>query len=158
MESGKAKAIGVSNFNIQRLKELLASAKIKPVVNQVELHPFLPQYELKAFCDAQNIHLTAYSPLGSTDAPLANDPIIKEIAAKYKKSEPQVLISWAGQRGTSVLPKSVHKERIIANFQDFILEDEDFKRISQITIVDSSKIKRVCDPAKFWNKPCFETE
>jgi len=156
VKEGKAKSIGVSNFNTVRLKELLSIAAILPAVNQVELHPYLPQFELKEFCDKHNIHLSAYSPLGSTDAPLAKDEVIQEIAKKHNKSEAQVLISWGTQRGTSVLPKSVTPDRIQSNFEDFELPEEDMKRINELTIKDKSKLKRVCDPQNFWKFTCFE--
>lgn len=157
VEEGKTKAIGLSNFNIPRIQEILSIAKIQPSVLQVELHPYNPQWELKEFTDKHNIHLTAYSPLGSTNAPLGQEPIIQEIAKKYKKSTAQVLISWASQRGTSVLPKSVTDDRIKSNFEDFEIEKEDFEKINALSR-DVSKRHRYCDPKNFWKLECFEDD
>jgi len=153
VEEGKARAIGVSNFNIPRLEKLLKTAKTSPAVNQVELHPYMPQDELVNFCKKHNIHVTAYSPLGSTGTPLGKEEDVMAIAKKHGKSEAQVLISWAAQRGTSVIPKSVTAERIESNFQDFILPEDDFEKINKL----QTKTKlRTADPAKFWSLDCFE--
>ncbi|CAG8448187.1 2140_t:CDS:2 [Ambispora gerdemannii] len=133
IDPSKAKAIGVSNFNISRLERLISKARIIPAVNQVELHPYLPQWELLEFCKKSNIHVTAYSPLGSTNCPLLTDPTLIAIAKANQKSVAQVLISWAVQRGTSVLPKSVVPSRINANFNDFLLPAKDFESINEIT-------------------------
>jgi diketogulonate reductase-like aldo/keto reductase len=133
LETGKVKAIGVSNFTITNLRKLLAKAKVVPAVNQVELHPYLPQDELLAFCREKNIHVTAYSPLGSSGAPLAQDPIIIRVAEKHQCTPAQVLINWAAYRGTSVIPKSVTPSRIESNFKAVALDKEDMEAISQIT-------------------------
>ncbi|KAI8055814.1 NADP-dependent oxidoreductase domain-containing protein [Syncephalis plumigaleata] len=86
--------------------DLLNTGKIVPAVNQVELHPYLPQDELIEFCQSKGIHVTAYSPLGSTGAPLQSEQIITSIAEKHKCTPAQVLINWAVERNTSVIPKS----------------------------------------------------
>jgi len=122
-----ARHIGVSNFSNVKLKELVASSKSKPEVNQVELHPLLQQNELLAYCKTEGIHVTAYSPLGSgdrspemkgTDEPnLLEIPQIKDIARKHNASVGQVLINWHTQRGTSTIPKSTSKEHIEENFK-----------------------------------------
>ncbi|KAH8553325.1 NADP-dependent oxidoreductase domain-containing protein [Umbelopsis sp. PMI_123] len=140
VETGKTKAIGVSNFSTHNLDTLLKSAKIVPAVNQVELHPYLPQNKLHEYCTAKGIHLTAYSPLGSTDSPLQKEPVLIEIAERNNKSVAQTLISWAVQRGTSVLPKSVTPSRITANFQDYKLSDEDFAKINEISSKHSQRL------------------
>lgn len=101
-EDGLTKNIGVSNFNVTQLSRILDSCKIKPVTNQIECHPYLPQIELSEFCKSKNILITAYSPLGSPDRPwaqndeaiLLEDPIIKEIAEKYDKSTAQVVLRY----------------------------------------------------------------
>eukprot|EP00199_Chlamydomonas_sp_CCMP681_P002944 CAMPEP_0119106776 /NCGR_PEP_ID=MMETSP1180-20130426/6312_1 /TAXON_ID=3052 ORGANISM="Chlamydomonas cf sp, Strain CCMP681" /NCGR_SAMPLE_ID=MMETSP1180 /ASSEMBLY_ACC=CAM_ASM_000741 /LENGTH=314 /DNA_ID=CAMNT_0007092163 /DNA_START=58 /DNA_END=1002 /DNA_ORIENTATION=+ len=125
-DKGLAKAIGVSNFGIKKLTALLAEARIPPAVNQVEAHPYNRNSELLEWCTAHGIHLTAYSPLGSGDSaammgradstpsPLA-DPVVAQIAESLGKTTGQILIRWACQRGTSVLPKSVKPERIASN-------------------------------------------
>ncbi|KAI8812614.1 aldo/keto reductase family protein [Cladochytrium replicatum] len=133
VDAGLVRSIGISNFSIKKTKKLLETARIKPAVNQVEMHPYLPQAELLEFCKANGILVTAYSPIGSGGKPsLLEDPVINEIAAKHGKSAAQVLLSWGIQRRTQVIPKSSKPERIAENFQDFILPDEDFERINQI--------------------------
>ena len=126
LEKGLTKHIGVSNFSINKLKCLIATSKIKPEINQVELHPFLQQKELLNYCHSENIHLTAYAPLGSYDrieelkrsseTVLLENNIINEIALKYDCSRAQILIKWAVERGTSVIPKSVNSIRLQQNF------------------------------------------
>lgn len=115
--SDKAKAIGVSNFSVNTLTTLLAHASVVPAVNQVELHPCLPQHELREFCSERGILLTAYSPVGKVK--FANDPAITAIAAAHGPgvTSTQVLLSWGVQRGTAVIPKTVHPERLRENLQ-----------------------------------------
>ncbi|KAI8055813.1 NADP-dependent oxidoreductase domain-containing protein [Syncephalis plumigaleata] len=132
LNTGKVKAIGVSNFSITHLKRLLDNAKIVPAVNQVELHPYLPQDELIEFCQSKGIHVTAYSPLGSTGAPLQSEQIITSIAEKHKCTPAQVLINWAVERNTSVIPKSANPGRIESNFKEVKLDQDDMKQIAQI--------------------------
>ncbi len=110
---GKAKAIGVSNFSIKTLSILLQHAEIVPAVNQVEMHPSLPQHELLDFCRARGVALTAYTPLGKHK--LANDPVIQQVATAHGASGAQVLLSWGVQRGTSVIPKTVNEQRMREN-------------------------------------------
>jgi len=143
---GKAKSIGVSNWSVSNLKKLLAaeSTKITPVVNQVELHPYLPQHELLAFAKLKGITLEAYSPLGSSDSPLFKDETIVKIAEKYGVPPATILISWAIWRGTVVLPKSVTASRIESNFEVVDLSDEDGKEIDNIHKVKG--IKRIINP------------
>ncbi|KAG0349972.1 hypothetical protein BG005_010502, partial [Podila minutissima] len=151
--TGKTKAIGVSNFSIKNLEKLLASAKIVPAANQVELHPENPQWELLEFCKAKGIHLTAYSPLGSTDSPLIKREEISKIAQKHNSNNANVLIAWAVQRGTSVIPKSTTESRIISNFQDIVLDEEDLKTLKAIT--EGKAPHRYCDPKDFWGIEIF---
>jgi len=124
VESGLAKHIGVSNFSIKKI-EALSSAKIRPEVNQIELHPYLQQEEMLNYCKKHNIYLTAYSPLGSGDRPeamkAANEPSLLEnttvmnIAQSHGCNAAQVLLKWAIQRGTSVIPKSTNPGRLAEN-------------------------------------------
>ncbi len=144
VENGLAKHIGVSNFGIKQLKNLLSFALIKPEMNQVESHPYFQQDALLAFCRENNIHFTAYSPLGSFDRPdgikaadepkLLDDSTIVRIAKSHYASPAQVLINWALQRGISVIPKSVNEGRIAQNFgsRSLALNDENISEISQL--------------------------
>jgi len=144
VDAGLARHIGVSNFGINNLTTILNSARIRPEVNQVECHPYLQQKELFAFCNTNSVFLTAYSPLGSPDRPdgikakneplLLQDKIINEIANTRKASTAQILISWALQRGTSVIPKSVHAGRIAENLkaEEISLSENEMEQISKI--------------------------
>jgi aldehyde reductase len=114
-------------------------ARITPVINQVECHPYFNQKRLKDHCEARNILITAYSPLGSPARPwavegepkLVEDPKINEIAKNHNKNAAQVLFRYQIQRGNIVIPKSVTKERIVSNFDifDFVLSDKEMKEI-----------------------------
>ena len=141
---GLVKHIGVSNFSIKKLKDLMAQSNEAPEMNQVELHPFLQQHELLEFCKENNIHATAYSPLGSGDRSaqmkaenepsLLEEPTIVEVAKKHNASPAQVLIKWAVARGTAVIPKSTTEKHIIANLESIKLnlDEEDLKKIAEI--------------------------
>jgi len=142
VQLGLTKSIGVSNFNINQLKEILKVAKIKPVVNQVECHPYLTQVKLKEFCDSCDIQLIGYAPLGSPkrswagpeeDAVL-DEPIVKKLADKYKKTNAQVLIKFQIQRGIIVIPKSSNAERQKENFDiwDFDLTQEEIGSLESL--------------------------
>jgi len=122
---GKAKAIGVSNYTIHHLEELLKSCEIVPAVNQVELSPYLQQPELMKYCKEKGIIVEAYSPL--TRGKKFNDKRLINLAIKYSKSPAQILIHWALQYETVVLPKSAHQERINENADvfDFEISNED---------------------------------
>ncbi|KAI9292984.1 Aldo/keto reductase [Neoconidiobolus thromboides FSU 785] len=135
VESGKVKNIGISNFDIEGIKELLSKAKIRPAVLQVELHPYLPQHELLEFCKSENIHVTAYSPLGSEGKPkVREDKVLNEIANRLGKTPAQVILAWGQQRGTSVIPRSTNENRIKSNFDDIELSKEDLNTISNLGI------------------------
>ncbi|KAF9957107.1 hypothetical protein BGZ72_002154 [Mortierella alpina] len=118
--------IGVSNYGVHHLKELLGSnPTIRPVINQIEVHPWLTRQELVSFCEAQHIAIEAYSPLSRGHK--LEDPMLDKIAAKYSKSPAQILIRWSLQKGYIVLPKSANKERIEQNADvfDFDIADGD---------------------------------
>ncbi|PAV30881.1 aldo/keto reductase [Virgibacillus profundi] len=129
---GKVRAIGVSNFHIQHLKELLADCKVRPVINQVEFHPHLTQVELRAFCEKENIQFEAWSPLKK--GRLLNDPTIVKIADKHQKSSAQVILKWDLQNNVMTIPKSVTKNRIIENADifDFKLTEEEMNQIDAL--------------------------
>lgn len=128
----RVKAIGVSNFHIHHLEELLKDAEITPMVDQVEYHPFLTQAELHKFCKAHDIQLEAWSPL--MQGKLLDHPVLVEIAAKTEKTVAQVILRWDLQNGVVTIPKSIKEARIIQNSQvfDFELTDEDMERISAL--------------------------
>ena len=140
VEEGLVKHIGVSNFPVSLLHELMAgNHKIKPVVNQVEMHPYLQQSRLLAYCKKRNVHVQAYSPLGTTgykeaDEPtLLDDPVLQRIAAKHDISAAQVCIAWAIQRGTSVVAKSAspehQKENLAPISSSITLSEEEMSEI-----------------------------
>ena len=132
--SGRARAIGVSNFVARNLDKLLQDAKIVPAVDQVELHPYFSQQPLAAYCEKQGIACEAWSPLGGTGGKLLDDPVLKKIAAKYTKSAAQVVLRWELQRGIITIPKSTHQARIKANIDlyDFELSANDMKTITDL--------------------------
>ncbi|WEW60560.1 Glycerol 2-dehydrogenase (NADP(+)) [Emydomyces testavorans] len=135
---GKTRAIGLSNFTIPGIKQILSFATIPPHVNQVEIHPFLPNTELIEFCFSQNILPEAYSPLGSqnqvpsTGEKLATDPMLNAIANQGGHTLAQVLIAWGLRRGYVVLPKSSNFARIEINFKEIELTEQQFKAVNQV--------------------------
>ncbi|KAF8652280.1 hypothetical protein AX16_004469 [Volvariella volvacea WC 439] len=135
LPKSKVRAIGVSNFTIAQLEGIINATGVVPIVNQIEAHPLLPQDELKAYCEQKGIHITAYSPLGNNlvNAPkLTDDSAIQSIASRLNATPAQVLIAWGAYRGYSVIPKSVQEARIISNFQQVELTEEDYKAISKV--------------------------
>ena len=116
VEKGLVRSIGVSNFNIARLQRILAIAKIPPAVNQVELHPILPQDKLLQFCKDNGIAVVAYSPLGANKLELIEHPIVKQVAESEQLTPAQVLISWAVTRGCIVIPKTGNVQRLKENY------------------------------------------
>ncbi len=129
---GQVIAIGVSNFQIHHLEDLMEDADIKPVVNQIEYHPRLTQERLLAFCRENDIQAESWSPLMAGEA--LEQPELKEIAAKYNKSVAQVILRWNLQNGVVTIPKSTNEGRIVENSQvfDFELTEEDMQQISAL--------------------------
>ena len=127
LEGGKCRAIGVSNYMIWHLEELLKNSSTIPAVNQVEFNPYLYLKDLQEFCNSHKIVLESYSPL--TKGYKLNDPKLAEIGSKYSKTPAQILIRWALQKGVVVIPKSSRKERIKENAAvfDFEITPEDMK-------------------------------
>ncbi len=122
--SGTARSIGVSNFTIRHLQQLLARSGRIPAVNQVEIHPYLSQRDLVDYCGSKNILIEAYSPL--THGQRLKDPRLIQIGKSYSKSPAQILIRWGLQHGMVSLPKSVHADRIKQNADvDFEISSED---------------------------------
>ena len=144
VKAGLTKHIGVSNFSIKKLDSLKETCEIKPEVNQIELHPFLQQNDMLDYCGSEGIILTAYSPLGSTDRPaqfkapdepsLMENRTIVEIANENEITPAQVLLCWAVQRGTSVIPKSVNPGRMKQNLDaaDHMLSEKDMAKIARL--------------------------
>ncbi|KAI0065744.1 Aldo/keto reductase [Artomyces pyxidatus] len=135
LDTGKVRSIGVSNHSVEHIKGIIAATGVKPAVNQVEAHPLLPQDALVEYCKAEGIHLTAYSPLGNNlvgKTKLVDYPEVAEVAKRLGATTAQVLVAYGVYRGYSVIPKSVQKERIIANFQQIELSKEDYEKIAEI--------------------------
>lgn len=133
-EEGKLKAIGVSNMYPARLLDLYLTVDIKPMVNQVELHPFFQQPAALELMKKLNVQPEAWGPFAEGKFGIFTNPILESIAKKHGKTTGQVILRWNVQRGVIVLPKSVHKERIEENFNiwDFELDEQDMKEISSL--------------------------
>jgi diketogulonate reductase-like aldo/keto reductase len=132
LHTGKTKAIGVSNYTIKHLEELVTSATVKPHVLQSECHPLLNQRELRLFCERHGIFFQAYSSLGTGD--LLHNTEIKDVARLYSKSPSQLLLRWAVQQGIGVIPKSSDPDRVVENAAifDFVIEDEHMKLLNEL--------------------------
>lgn len=140
VDKGLVKAIGLSNFNARQIDDIFRVARHKPVVNQVECHPYLSQQDLIAHCRSLGVCVTAYSPLGSGDRPWASpdgpalleDSQLGAIAQRYKKSPAQIILRWHIQRGVTCIPKSVTPSRIQENLQvfDYSLSEKDMSLIN----------------------------
>jgi 2,5-diketo-D-gluconate reductase A len=132
-EDGRARAIGVSNFTPDHLQRLLDEADVVPAVNQVELHPYLQQADLRAFDARHDIATEAWSPLGQGKS-LLDDPSLVALADRVQRTTAQVVLRWHLQLGNVVIPKSVTPERIAANIDvfDFTLTDDDMSTISAL--------------------------
>ncbi len=131
-EAGKIRAIGVSNFYPDRLVDLCSFARIRPMVNQVEVHPFNQQIEAKQWMDKYGVQIEAWAPFGEGRGGMFEHPVLNEIGAKYNKSAAQVILRWHLQRGVVVIPKSTHPERMQENLNvfDFALSEEDMTKIA----------------------------
>ncbi|WP_420489301.1 aldo/keto reductase [Neobacillus niacini] len=129
---GRVRAIGVSNFHVHHLEDLLSHAEIKPMVNQIEYHPHLTQKEVHDFCKKEGIQLEAWSPL--KQGVLLTDPTINEIAEKHNKSAAQIILRWDLQNEVVTIPKSTNENRIIENADifDFELTPEEMQRINDL--------------------------
>ena len=131
-EEGRARSIGVSNFHEAHLRKIIDETGVIPAINQIELHPWLPQAHMRDIDARLGIKTEAWSPLGS--GRLIDDPVIAEVAAKHGKSPAQVMVRWSLQLGNIVLPKSVTPERIEQNIDvfDFVLDDADMAAIATL--------------------------
>jgi diketogulonate reductase-like aldo/keto reductase len=159
VKNGLVKSIGIANFTTTMIVDLLTYAKIKPVINQIEVHPYNSQTELIQYCADNRITVTAYSPLGRpgangvTGPKIIDEPVVKKLAQKYKKTPAQIILRWGVQRNTVVIPKSVTPERISENADifDFELSTKEMQSINSL-----NKNFRFLDPLEWWGVPYFK--
>ena len=142
-EIGKVKAIGVCNFKIGHLEELMKSAKIKPMVNQVEVHPLNSKNNMVDYCNEHNIQLVAWSPI--MRGKIFSNELIMSLSEKYKKTIVQIVLRWHIERGVVPIPKSSNEERIKENFDifDFNISSEDINAINSLNEGDSISVSGV---------------
>lgn len=159
VKNGQVKNIGVCNFNTRQLQDILKNCEIKPVVNQIEVHPYLQNDKLVEFCQNNGIHVMAYSSLGSSDVTetkdipfLLEDERIKKIAKKYNKTPAQVCIRWCLDRGMTCIPKALKSELICENAQvfDFKLDNNDMQEIKKL-----NKNLRIYTVIEQKGHPCY---
>ncbi|CAG8976890.1 hypothetical protein HYALB_00003501 [Hymenoscyphus albidus] len=164
--SGKAKTIGVSNFTVAHLTNLLSSATIKPAINQIEIHPYFPNTALVDFCLANDVMPVAYSPLGSqntkTDRSVLADPVLQEMAREKRCEVAQICIAWGLKRGYVVIPKSGNPARVRKNFEVVELSEEEIEKVGGVakTLGNGDVGKRYVNPVglfgfdiwAFWEK------
>jgi 2,5-diketo-D-gluconate reductase A len=129
---GRARSIGVSNFQPHHLRRLHEESDVTPAVNQIEVHPYLMQDEVRLFCTEHGIRVEAWSPIAQGN--VLDDPVIRSVAEKYQKSPAQVVLRWHIEREDIVFPKSVTPERVKENFEifDFELDDDDVVAITSL--------------------------
>lgn len=145
VDEGKCKSIGLSDIRLGKLKEIVAAARIKPAVVQVECHPYLPEWELLDFCRQHGIVLLAFAPLGHGMEPrITDDPLIKAIAQRVHQTPAQVALAWAVQRGSAFLTTSTNPEHIRENFSISPLPEEAMQEI-QHGIATSVRLNAVVD-------------
>lgn len=139
-EEGKIRAIGISNFYVDRMVEFSSFNRIKPMVNQMETHIFNQQKELKKWADKYGVQLEAWAPFGEGRKGTFENPVIVQIGEKYGKTAAQVMLRWNIERGVVVIPKSVHASRMEENFNvfDFSLSEEDMAAIAALDVAESS--------------------
>ncbi|MGN1004168.1 MAG: aldo/keto reductase [Oscillospiraceae bacterium] len=139
-DEGKIRAIGISNFYVDRMVDFASFNRIRPMVNQVETHIFNQQKTAKDWADKYGIQLEAWAPFGEGRGGTFDNPVIAGIAAKYGRTPAQVMLRWHIQRGIVVIPKSTHIERMEENFSvfDFTLSDEDMQTIAALDRAESS--------------------
>jgi alcohol dehydrogenase (NADP+) len=156
IKKGLVKSLGVANYTAPMLTDLLNYSTVKPVVNQIEIHPYNTQEELVSFCAKKRIVVTAYSPLGSAeeniDRPVTHRTVLS-IAKSHKKTPAQVLIRWSVQRGLTVIPKSTKLERVEENIDifNFTLTVQEMKSITAL-----NKNFRYVNPIEWWGIPYFK--
>lgn len=139
-EEGKIKAIGISNFYVDRMVEFINFNRIKPMVNQMEVHIFNQQKQLMEYADKYNVQLEAWAPFGEGRGNTFENEVIKAIGEKYGKTTAQIMLRWNIQRGVVVIPKSTRFERMVENIDvfDFELTADDMNAISELDTATSS--------------------
>ena len=158
VDMGLVKSIGVANYSAAMLTDVLSYAKVPPAINQIELHPYNTQQSLVDYCHQSNVAVTAYSPLGNKsritegDPVLIDDPVVVQVAQESDRSPAQVLLRWAIQRNTIVIPKSVTPTRISENIDvfDFELSQQQMQQLSAL-----NQNHRFVEPSKGWGVPYF---
>lgn len=133
-KEGRIRAIGVTSFSNERLQDLFLHNEIKPAVNQLETHPFVQQQSAHAFLQQEGIQHEAWAPFAEGQDGIFNHPVLKEIAARHGKGVGAVILRWLNQRNIVVIPKSIHKERMVENFDilGFTLSEEEMDAIATL--------------------------
>ncbi|KAG9443073.1 hypothetical protein H6P81_018927 [Aristolochia fimbriata] len=152
---GLVRSIGISNYDIFLTRDCLAYSKVKPAVNQIETHPYFQRESLVKFCQKHGICVTAHTPLGGAAAntewfgsvSCLDDPLLKGLAEKYKKTVPQLVLKWGIQRNTVVIPKTSKLDRLLENYEvfDFHISADDMEKVKEV-----DRKYRTNQPAKFW--------
>lgn len=126
--------IGVSNFSIEAIEKLNDGARIRPEMNQIEIHPYMQQDRLVDYCRDTGLLVTAYSPLGSRGNRVLKDPVVVAVAQKHDCTPAQAVLAWLMARDIVVIPKSVHEQRLRENFEatDVALDEDDMRRMASI--------------------------
>ena len=134
VDAGKIRSIGISNFDEKQTAALLRDARIKPTVNQIECHPYYQQNSLRQYLHENGILVGAWYPLGHGDRKLLQDPVLRDLAEKYRKSPAQIILRWHIQTGNIVVPKSTKEHHLQDNREifDFMMTDEDMARIAKL--------------------------
>ena len=143
---GKIRAIGVCNFSMERFVDLYMNCTIKPMVNQIEFHPFFQQNQVQNLLKDYNCQIQAWGPLNEGQRNIFNHEILEEIAKKHDKTVAQIVLRWHIQKHIMTIPKTIHKDRMIENMNiwDFKLDSEDFKKIDQLNLGYSEIIDHQC--------------
>lgn len=139
-EEGKIRAIGISNFYVDRMVEFVNFNRIKPMITQMEVHIYNQQKQLKEYADKYNVQLEAWAPFGEGRGNTFGNQVVETIAEKYGKTTAQIMLRWHIQRGIVVIPKTTHYERMEENFNifDFELSEEDMNTIAKLDTATSS--------------------
>lgn len=143
-KTGKVKSVGVSNFSPEAIQVLTRASGVAPAVNQIEAHPLLPQDDVVKWHNENNVHITAYSPLGNNlegKKKLTEYPEVIDVAKRLNADPAQVLIAWGVRRGYSVIPKSVTQSRIVSNFNQIDLTEEDYQKISHVLETNGGHVR-----------------